>query len=174
MRPTISPTGNERTLGEKDIIVSKTDLTGKITYANKTFLDISGFDEAEVLGVQHNAIRHPDMPRCIFKFLWDTLKERKEVFAYVNNLGKTGDNYWVLAHVTPSIAEDGSVLGYHSNRRAVNKTLIKNVVQPLYAQLLATEKAESSPKAGLEAGMQQLSAFITEQGGNYDEWFFSL
>ncbi len=71
MRPTISPTGTERVLGEKEIIVTKTDLAGKITYANKKFLDVAGFREDEVMGLQHNIVRHPDMPRAIFLFLWN-------------------------------------------------------------------------------------------------------
>ncbi|WP_206378209.1 PAS domain-containing protein [Sneathiella limimaris] len=174
MRPSVTPTGTERVLHTKEIIVSKTDLTGKITYANKQFLEISGYSEDEVLGVQHNCIRHPDMPRSIFQFLWDRLKSGNEVFAYVINLCKEGDHYWVLAHVTPSMDESGNVLGYHSNRRAVNPEVVKNVIAPVYAQLKQVENAASSPKQGLADSMEVLKAFIAEKGGNYDRWIFSL
>jgi PAS domain S-box-containing protein len=79
----ITPTGVECFFPEDEIIVSKTDLKGLITYANHTFLSIAGYTEEEVLGQPHNIIRHPDMPRCVFKLLWDTLKLRREIFAYV-------------------------------------------------------------------------------------------
>lgn len=174
MRPSVPLTGNERLLGEKEIIVSKTDLTGKLTYANKTFLDISGFAEEEVLGEQHNCIRHPEMPRAVFKFLWDRLGDGEEVFAYVVNQCKNGDHYWVLAHVTPSKDPQGNVVGYHSNRRAVDKTVVDNVISPVYSSLCKIEGAAASPKAGLEASMEALGDFVDEKGGNYDQWLFSL
>jgi len=174
MRPSVPLTKNERLLGEKEIIVSKTDLTGKITYANKTFLNISGYSEEEVLGVQHNCIRHPEMPRAVFKFLWDRLANGEEVFAYVINQSKNGDHYWVLAHVTPSKDPDGNVVGYHSNRRAVDKSIVDNVISPVYASLCNIESSAASPKAGLEASMAALGDFVDEKGGNYDQWLFSL
>lgn len=174
MKQMIQPTGVERILGEKEIIVSKTDPTGKITYANKQFLEISGYTESEVLGVQHNVIRHPDMPRAIFQFLWDRLKAGQEVFAFVINLCKEGDHYWVLAHVTPSVGEDSQVFGYHSNRRSIDLTLIKSTIAPLYAKLCKIEAEATSPKQGLSDSMAALENFIEEKGGNYDRWLFSL
>ncbi len=100
--PTIQPTGIERTFKEDEIIVSKTDLKGIITYANRTFLDVALYREDEVLGMPHSIIRHPDMPRCVFKLLWDTIEEGNEIIAYVKNMAKNGDFYWVFAHVTPT------------------------------------------------------------------------
>ena len=79
--PTITPTGVERFFPEDEVIVSKTDVKGRITYANETFLNIAGYTEEEVLGQPHSMIRHPDMPRCVFKLLWDTIKARSEIFA---------------------------------------------------------------------------------------------
>lgn len=174
MKPNIPLTGQERVLGEKEIIVSKTDLTGKITYANKKFLEISDYSESEVIGIQHNVIRHPDMPRTVFKFLWDRLNKGEEVFAYVKNLCKNGDHYWVLAHVTPSWSDDNTVLGYHSNRRAPDPAIVSNTIAPLYKTLIKQETSGSSPKAALEASYTLLKSFIDEQGGNYDDWLFSL
>jgi len=174
MKTTIKPTGTERFLEEKDIIVSKTDLTGKITYANKTFFDISGYTEKNILGAQHNLIRHPDMPRAIFQLLWTRLKAKQEIFAYVANLCKEGEHYWVLAHVSPSVSEDGKVLGYHSNRRSINPVLIRDIIQPLYARLRKIETDATSPKQGLDTSMTALQSFIEGKGGNYDRWLFSL
>jgi PAS domain-containing protein len=80
---TIRPTDVERTFREDQIIVSKTNTKGIITYANRTFLEVALYTEQEVLGQPHNMIRHPDMPRCVFKLLWDTLVTGNEIFAYV-------------------------------------------------------------------------------------------
>ena len=161
-------------LGDKEIIVSKTDPTGKLIYTNRKFLEISDYLEPEVLGQQHNVIRHPDMPRAIFQFLWDQLGAKNEVFAYVVNLCKQGDHYWVLAHVTPSMGDGGQLLGYHSNRRAPDPKIIKEVIEPLYKKLATIEKSDSSPKSGLQASMAALNTFISEKGGDYGRWLFSL
>jgi len=98
----IEPTGVESHFGDDEIIVSKTDPRGVITYANEIFIRVSGYSEEELLGAPHSILRHPAMPRCVFKLLWDTIQGGREIFAYVVNLAKTGNHYWVLAHVTPS------------------------------------------------------------------------
>ena len=123
-----TPTGREVFFDRTDLIVSKTNLKGHITYANKTFMDVSDYTEAEVIGNPHNMIRHPDMPRCVFKLLWETIASGTEIFAYVVNLTKHGDHYWVIAHVTPSFDASGAIVGYHSTRRVPNAETVKSVV----------------------------------------------
>ena len=123
----VQPTGRERMFSENDIIVSKTDLKGIITYANQTFLDVSGYSEEEILGQPHNIIRHADMPQCVFKLLWDTIKEGQEIFAHVENMSKNGDHYWVFAHVTPTFNDARKIIGYHSNRRVPERNHVKIV-----------------------------------------------
>src|SRR5580704_8741733 len=94
----VRPTGRERTFPEDEIIASKTDVKGVITYANRTFMEVSLYSEEELLGQPHSIVRHPDMPRCVFKLLWDTIQKGDEIFAYVKNMCKNGDFYWVFAH----------------------------------------------------------------------------
>ena len=120
----VRPTGTERTFSPGELIVTKTDPRGVITYANDVFLRMSALTEAEAVGQPHSLIRHPDMPRAVFKLLWDTLQERREIFAYVVNLAADGAHYWVFAHVTPSYDETGRVVGYHSNRRVPSRAAI--------------------------------------------------
>ncbi|MGH1377728.1 MAG: PAS domain-containing protein [Alphaproteobacteria bacterium] len=173
-RPTISPTGVERTFDEDQIIVSKTDTKGILTYTNRLFLDIAGYKEDEVLGQPHNMIRHPDMPRCIFELLWKTISQEKEIFAYVMNMAKNGDHYWVLAHVTPILDKNKSVLGYHSSRR-VPESRVMPTIKKLYADLLQLEKSHSgSPKEALAASMNAIDNLLKEKGVSYDEFIHNL
>lgn len=172
-RPTVRPTGNECHFGEDEIIVSKTDLKGQITYANEVFARVAGFGEDELLGAPHNLIRHPDMPRCVFKLLWDTLEAGSEIFAYVVNLARNGDHYWVLAHVTPTFDEHGKIIGYHSNRRVPDRSAIDKII-PVYEALRKEEEKHESPKEGLEAATRLLGDVLGEQGVTYDEFVWSL
>ena len=167
-------TGHERVLNDNELIVSKTDLKGRITYANRTFFKFAGYSPAQVKLAPHNIVRHPDMPRSVFKFLWDTLDTGGEVFAYVINRAANGDHYWVFAHVTPSRDADGNVVGYHSNRRSVNRQLVDTVIAPLYAQMLAEENRHADIKAGMAAGLKILTDRLAQSGKSYNELIMSL
>ncbi|MGZ9083070.1 MAG: PAS domain-containing protein [Rhodoplanes sp.] len=167
------PTGIERPWGEEEIIVSKTDLKGKITYANDVFQRVAQMTEVELVGKPHNIIRHPAMPRCVFKLLWDTLAARREIFAFVLNMAKSGDHYWVFAHVTPSINAGGVVAGYHSNRRKPRAEQIAKIA-PIYAALLQEEARHASPKDGMGASTALLQAELRKTGMNYAEFVFSV
>lgn len=172
-RTRVVPSGRERTFGDDEIIVSKTDLQGRITYANDVFIRVSGYEEEELIGAPHSVIRHPDMPRAVFKLLWDTLEAGREVFAYVNNMACNGDNYWVLAHVTPSFDTNGAIIGYHSNRRVPDQSKLKKV-KPIYAALLDAERRHNDRKDGLVASVALLDATLAQAGIAYDEWVWTL
>ncbi|MEW4451614.1 PAS domain-containing protein [Bremerella sp. JC817] len=172
-RKTITPTGRERTFGLDEIIVSKTDPKGIITYANHTFLKVSGYSEEEMLGAPHNIIRHPDMPRCVFHLLWNTISSGHEIFAYVVNLCKNGDHYWVLAHVTPTFNLKGEIVGYHSSRRVPDKEAIETIV-PIYAQLKNIEDSASDWRTGMEEAEHTLGNLLADSGMTYDQFAFSL
>lgn len=172
-RTQIQPTGRECFFADDEIIVSKTDITGKITYANHVFMNVSGYAEDELLGAPHSLLRHPAMPRSVFKFLWERLLAGHEVFAYVNNLARSGDNYWVLAHMTPSRGRDGSTVGFHSNRRVPDRSKIAKV-EPVYAALLAEERKHPDRARGLAASYDQLHATLNATGKSYDEWVWTL
>jgi len=167
-------TGVEKTFGEDEIIVSKTDLTGKITYGNRTFFRLAGLTEKECLGVQHNLIRHPHMPRAVFELLWNTLKGGEEIFAYVINRSANGDHYWVFAHVTPSYDNSGAIIGYHSNRRVANRQVLTQHIEPLYKNLLQVEQSAASPKDGLSASYQAVVDLLAKNKVGFNEFMFSL
>lgn len=166
--------GKEVYFGDDEIIVSKTDLTGKLTYGNRTFYKLAGLTEKQCIGQQHNIIRHPEMPRCVFDLLWSSLKSGEEIFAYVNNRSSNGDNYWVFAHVTPSYDASGKIVGYHSNRRVPNRKVLEKYIIPLYKDLLATEQAIASPKEALQASKSKLDNILKESGLTFNQWMFAL
>lgn len=168
----ISPNSSEKMMRENDFIVSKTDTKGRITYGNKIFIEFSGYSEEELLGAQHNIIRHPDMPRAVFNLLWDTLKQEKEIFAYVKNMAKDGSYYWVYANVTPTYNAHGKVDGYFSVRRKPNPEAV-GIVSGLYKSMLEEEK-KAGPKNAIAASTKILAGLLTQKGVSYEELVISL
>jgi PAS domain S-box-containing protein len=167
------PTQHEKVLGDDDFIVSKTDLKGIITYGNRTFIQMSGYSEDELLGSPHNILRHPDMPRVVFKLLWDTIQARREISAYVKNLAKDGSFYWVWANVTPSFDRAGSLIGYYSVRRKPRPEAIQ-VVDGLYRTLLEAERKAGDGQAGLKASLAILNQTLEQKGMSYEVFVFGL
>jgi PAS domain S-box-containing protein len=162
----------ERTFGRDELIVSKTDTRGLITYANGVFLRVAQYEEDQLIGRPHNIVRHPDMPRCIFKLMWDTIKGGNEIFAYVKNMAADGAHYWVLAHVTPSYCND-EIVGYHSNRRWPRPSAVREI-EALYSSLSAEEKRHRDPRAAMDASGRALAALLDRSGRTYDEFIWDL
>ncbi|WP_138379391.1 PAS domain-containing protein [Luteithermobacter gelatinilyticus] len=169
----IIPTTQEVTFGENELIVSKTDLKGRITYTNHVFQNVSGFEEAELMGQPHNVIRHPDMPRCIFKVLWERLQSGNEVFAYIKNICKSGAYYWVFAHVTPSFGSEGTIIGYHSSRRLPERRKIA-MVEQLYQYLKKIEDDAPNSKEGMALAYARLQELLAEQNISFDHFTFEI
>ncbi|HYE47974.1 MAG TPA: PAS domain-containing protein [Azospirillaceae bacterium] len=167
-------TGRERFFPEEDVIVTKTDRSGKITYANDIFLSISSLTERQALGAPHSIIRHPHMPGCVFRLLWDTVQSGGEIFAYVLNRATTGDHYWVFAHVTPTYDGSGTVTGYHSSRRVPDPGIVAGTIAPLYRELLEIERQGATRAKGIEAGLGRLDAMLKDRGLDYERFVFSL
>lgn len=170
---TVRPTGVERTFRDDEIIVSKTDPQGRLTYVNELFVTMSAYPEPELIGKAHNIIRHPDMPRGVFKLLWDTISTGSELFAYIVNLSADGAHYWVLAHVTPTFGPSGQIVGYHSNRRTAPRAALDRV-EPLYRSLLAEERRHDNPTAAVAASTALLQQTLAEASLTYDEFVWSL
>ncbi len=172
MKQRIEPSNKEWFLPEGEIIVSKTDIKGRITYGNETFISISGYQEEEIIGKQHNIVRHPDMPRGVFRLLWEAIQAGREFNGYVKNLRKDGGFYWVFANVTPSYDVNGRLVGHYSVRRKPKKEAL-NIVTRLYKEMLVAEQQSSSQKA-IEASLNVLNSLLKEKRVSYDEFVFSL
>ena len=102
-------------------IISKTDLKGVITYVNTPFCKLAGYSKEELKGKPHNIIRHPDMPKSVFKQLWDTIEKNQKWRGFVKNLRKDGKYYWVEAFIEPIFDENGNKIGYISVRKPVSE-----------------------------------------------------
>ena len=158
----------ERVLRENDFIVSKTDLKGNITYCNQIFMDMAEFSEAELIGAPHNIIRHEDMPKVVFKYLWDEIREKREVFAFVINKTKNGNYYWVFANVTATLDANGKIISYYSVRRKPNPAAIE-VIAPIYKAMVEAEK-----RGGMDASFKMLIELLESKGVSYAELITSL
>jgi PAS domain S-box-containing protein len=152
---------------EDDFIVSKSDPAGRVIYGNKIFMEFSGYSEEELMGTQHNIIRHPDMPRAVFKLLWDGLAENKEIFAFVKNMSKDGGFYWVFAQVAPMRDKDKQLSGYTSVRRKPNPKAIP-ILSDVYRAMLEAER-NAGPKDAMTASGLVLANVLKDKGVSYNE-----
>ena len=168
----IVPTSVEKVMRDDDFIVSKTDPKGILTYGNRIFIEFSGYSETELLGKQHNIIRHPDMPRCVFALLWQRLLNGEEISAYVKNMSKDGSFYWVYANVTPSRDAKGNIIGYYSVRRKPSDTAMANI--PDLYKALKQEESLHPTKAQIAAGNTLLNSQLDSLQLNYDSFVYQL
>jgi aerotaxis receptor len=156
---------------KSEMVVSKSDLSGRVTYANKTFMRMADYPEQELLGIQHNLIRHPDMPRGVFYGLWETLKSGREFFGFVKNIARNGDHYWVFANITADM-RDGKAVGYFSVRRPGPPLALKTI-EPVYREMLAVEQragVASAPQASWQWLMQQMK----DKNTDYEQFVLDL
>ena len=165
---TIHPNNNQKFLSDEEFIVSKTDMQGHILYGNKTFIKLSGYEEKELLNQPHSILRHPDMPKIIFKHLWDRVEDGEEIFAYVKNMCKDGSFYWVFANVTATKDKNNRTVDFHSVRRKPSQKAM-DIIPSLYQKLLQEEK-----KSGMNGSQTMLTNILKEKGVSYDDFIFDL
>jgi len=161
IKPT--PKDEEIVLDPKRYIVSETDEKGKITFANDYFKEVSGYSDEELIGQPHSIVRHPDMPKVVFKLLWETIKQGKNINAVVKNLAKDGRYYWIFTEFEIRKDTDtGEIIGYHASRKKISRHVIE-IISDLYAKLLEIEKAD-----GVEASEKYLIEFLKEKGDDME------
>lgn len=159
--------GNDITITQKDMIVSSTDRKGNIIYANDVFCNIAGYTREEVLNQPHNMIRHEDMPKAIFKLLWERVSNGQVIYAFVKNKAKNGDYYWVKAYVKP-IVQNGEVVKMTSYRKPLNE-YAKNFISKLYSQLVEYEKTHT-----VDESLAFLQNYLDDRGLTYDQFIDRL
>ena len=158
----------EKKLQPHDIIVSSTDLKGKIIYANSVFCDMCEYSIDGLMNKPHNIIRHPDMPKCVFKFAWDTIQAQKTIVAYVKNYTKCKKKYyWVKAIISP-IIKNGVIDHYTSYRTRPTQYAIDQISQ-IYKILLDYERTHSMDEA-----LNLLVDFLKQRNLTYDQFIYKL
>jgi len=161
----VKPTGIERRLQPDEVIVSRNDLRGVITGCNDAFVRYSAYGAEELYGAPHSLIRHPEMPRAVFKLMWDEIQAGREVFLFVKNLAKDGSHYWVIAQVLPELV-NGMVLSFLSFRRCPVRRGVERF-EALYARMRAEEQRLGG-EAGMEAALQMLREDLQGLGQGYE------
>jgi len=158
-----TPIDEEILLDPKRYIVSETDEKGKITFCNDYFMEVSGYSKEELIGKAHNIVRHPDMPKIVFKLLWETISSGKNINALVKNMAKDGRYYWIFTEFEIRKDTDtGKIIGYHAARKSISKHVIE-VIADLYKELLEIEKKDS-----IEASQTYLINFLKEKGDDME------
>lgn len=164
--------GREILLAPDDLIITKTNPSGHITYANRTFMRIAGYAEHDLLGQPHKLIRHPDMPRGVFRLMWKTLQAGQEFFGIVKNFTSDGNHYWVFANITPDYTADGRLAGYYSVRRQPKRSSIAALV-PVYEQMCKLE-SQSGKADAPDVSMAWLLNMLEQKGCSYQQFVLAL
>lgn len=159
---------NEKNLSDNDFIVSKTDTKGKIIYCNEMFTKMAGYPASDIIGANHNLIRHPEMPRITFKIAWDLIQKKKEFFGFIKNLCSDGGFYWVFAYITADLDSNGNIISYTSVRRKAPQSAI-NIIIPIYKSLF-----EAEVRGGMDASEKVLNELLKSHKIEYDEFVINL
>ncbi len=156
--------GRERELLESEIISTRTDPRGLITFINPVFTQVTGYTKDDALGKPHNIIRHPDVPRAVYYLLWHRIKEQRErFFAVTKNVCVNGDHYWTIGYFQPEIGKDGEVTGFRSTRHGLHAPKLKKEFDQLYRQVRDEELRVPRPEQ-VEAGVEALNKRLKKKG----------
>ncbi len=158
------PRNHEIELSPNRYIVSKTDPKGIIEYGNDYFVEISGYTESELIGQPHSLIRHPDMPKIVFKMMWDRINRAQNIMAVVKNLAKDGSYYWVVTEFEPKVDPiTNEIISHTAFRKAAPREAVEAMI-PIYQKLIEIEKT-----GGMEASEKYLRGYLEEIHMTYDE-----
>ena len=166
-RPT--PIDKEVGWNKSQVVISETDIYGRITNVNDVFCNVCGYSPEEMIGQPHSIIRHPDMPKLVFKLLWDNLKVGNNFIGVIKNLAKSGEYYWVITDFEMRRDATGNITHYIARRKSVPKAVIENYVAPLYETLLKLEKV-----GGMELSSRFFKNYLAKQGKDYIDFIIDV
>ena len=166
-RPT--PIDKEVNWNKSQVVISETDVYGRITNVNDVFCNVCGYSPEEMIGQPHSIIRHPDMPKLVFKLLWDNLKVGNNFIGVIKNLAKSGEYYWVITDFEMRRDATGNITHYIARRKSVPKAVIENYVAPLYETLLKLEKV-----GGMELSSRFFKNYLAKQGKDYIDFIIDV
>jgi len=163
------PTGIENKLPADKLILSKTDPKGGIVSVSQTFVEITGYKEGELLSVPHSLLRHPDMPKTVFKLIWERLSRGQPVKAIIKNITKCGNHFWAMTSIEVKKDKDsGEVRNFIAYRSPISKE-VQKTISTLYTQLKEVEESH-----GEEAAINFLQGYMDERKIGYDEFMNKL
>ena len=154
---------------KSQVVISETDVYGRITNVNDVFCNVCGYSPEEMIGQPHSIIRHPDMPKLVFKLLWDNLKVGNNFIGVIKNLAKSGEYYWVITDFEMRRDATGNITHYIARRKSVPKAVIENYVAPLYETLLKLEKV-----GGMELSSRFFKNYLAKQGKDYIDFIIDV
>lgn len=165
------PTPIDKEVGwnKSQVVISETDVYGRITNVNDVFCNVCGYSPEEMIGQPHSIIRHPDMPKLVFKLLWDNLKVGNNFIGVIKNLAKSGEYYWVITDFEMRRDATGNITHYIARRKSVPKAVIENYVAPLYETLLKLEKV-----GGMELSSRFFKNYLAKQGKDYIDFIIDV
>lgn len=166
VRPT--PVDHEIILDPNKVLLSITDTKGVIEYGNEDYVEVSGYEEFELVGSQHNIVRHPDMPKVVFKLMWDRLQKEENIVAIVKNMAKTGRYYWVMTDFVVRKDEQGNVTGYKAFRKPAPRKAVEAMI-PFYKKLRDIEDFR-----GVDASLNFFNGYFEGRDTNYDDFIEKL
>jgi len=158
---------HEVILDSRKVIMSKTNHKGIIEFCNEYFINISGFSEEELIGKAHNIIRHPDMPKVIFKIMWEKLHKGESLYAIVKNLTKDGRYYWVVTKFETTFDDDGKIISHYARRKAIPQK-VKETVAPIYKIIIDIEKHDT------KLAEETFFGILKDFNLTYDELFLEM
>ena len=169
MSPIIHPKPNDKEviLDPSKVIMSKTNHKGIIQYINNYFVEVCGYSEVELMGKPHNIIRHPDMPKVVFKLMWERLHKGESIFAVIKNLTKDGGFYWVVTAFETTYDKNGNILAHYARRKAAPKEVVE-IASGIYERILAIEKHD------IKLAEESFYEVLEANGLNYDEFFLEI
>ena len=164
-----TPIDKEVDWNKSQVIISETDVYGRITNVNDVFCNVCGYSPEGMIGQPHSIIRHPDMPKLVFKLLWDNLKVGNNFIGVIKNLAKSGEYYWVITDFEMRRDATGNITHYIARRKSVPKAVIENYVAPLYETLLKLEKV-----GGMELSSRFFKNYLAKQGKDYIDFIIDV
>jgi PAS domain S-box-containing protein len=161
------PIDVEVVLDPSKVIMSKTNKRGIILYVNDYFCEIAKYNRKELLGSPHNIIRHPDMPKVIFKLLWDKLKKGENLYAVVKNLTKDGSYYWVVTKFETTYDNKGNILAHYARRKAIPDK-IKEISSVIYDKIRKIEEIDE------QVAEDTFFEILKSYNLTYDDFFLEM
>ena len=164
------PTPSDRELewDKTKTLLSKTDAKGNILYANEAFIDVSGYDDFELMNKPHSLLRHPDMPKVIFKLLWENINKGENYMVVIKNMSKTGRYYWIVNDVKSGKDSYGSMT-FTGQQQSIKPDVVNKIIDPLFKKLLHIEQA-----SGVQASENYLIGFLEDKGKTLPQFFYEV